>query len=172
MLVFEDLHWADDALLAFIEHLADWVAGVPLLLLCTARPELYERHPTFGANARNAQRINLDPLSDAETGELVSGLLERVLLPAATRQQLLERAGGNPLYAEEFVRLLADRGDEDAADGGAGLGAGPHRRPPRYAAGRPQEPAPGRRRGGQGVLGGRPGGDGRPGPVRRDAGAP
>ena len=114
VLVFEDLHWADDALLTFIEHLADWVAGVPLLLLCTARPELYERHPTFGANARNAQRINLDPLSDAETGELVSGLLERVMLPAATRQQLLERAGGNPLYAEEFVRLLADRGDEDA----------------------------------------------------------
>ena len=67
-----------------------------------------------GANARNAQRINLDPLGDAETGELVTGLLERVLLPAATRLQLLERAGGNPLYAEEFVRLLADRGDEDA----------------------------------------------------------
>ena len=114
VLVFEDLHWADEALLTFVEHLADWVAGVPLLLLCTARPELYERFPAFGANARNAQRINLDPLSDAETGELVSGLLERVLLPAATRLQLLERAGGNPLYAEEFVRLLADRGDQDA----------------------------------------------------------
>ncbi len=62
MLVFEDLHWADPALLAFLEHLADWAEGVPLLLLCTARPELYERHPTFGANARNAQRINLAPL--------------------------------------------------------------------------------------------------------------
>ena len=110
VLVFEDLHWADPALLAFLEHLADWAEGVPLLLLCTARPELYERHPTFGANARNAQRINLAPLSDAETAQLVSALLERAVLPAETQQALLEQAGGNPLYAEEFVRLLADRG--------------------------------------------------------------
>ncbi len=109
VLVFEDLHWADPALLAFLEHLADWGEGVPLLLLCTARPELYERHPTFGANARNAQRINLAPLTDAETAQLVSALLERAVLPADTQQALLERAGGNPLYAEEFVRLLTDR---------------------------------------------------------------
>jgi tetratricopeptide (TPR) repeat protein len=111
VLVFEDLHWADSALLAFLEHLADWAEGVPLLLLCTARPELYERHTTFGADARNAQRINLAPLTDTETAQLVAALLERAVLPAETQQQLLERAGGNPLYAEEFVRLLADRGE-------------------------------------------------------------
>ena len=110
VLVFEDLHWADPALLAFLEHLADWAEGVPLLLLCTTRPELYERHPTFGANARNAQRINLAPLSDPETAQLVSALLERAVLPAETQRALLEQAGGNPLYAEEFVRLFADRG--------------------------------------------------------------
>lgn len=45
VLVFEDLHWADPALPAFLEHLADWAEGVPLLLLCTARPELHEQHP-------------------------------------------------------------------------------------------------------------------------------
>ena len=111
VLVFEDLHWADPALLAFLEHLADWAEGVPLLLLCTARPELYERHPTFGANARNAQRINLAPLTDAQTAQLVSALLERAVLPAETQRALLEQAGGNPLYAEEFVRLLSDRGE-------------------------------------------------------------
>ena len=110
VLVFEDLHWADPSLLAFLEHLADWAEDVPLLLLCTARPELYERHPTFGANARNAQRINLAPLSDGETAQLVSALMERAVLPAETQQVLLEQSGGNPLYAEEFVRLLADRG--------------------------------------------------------------
>ena len=112
VLVFEDLHWADPALLAFLEYLADWAEGVPLLILCTARPELYERHPTFGADARNAQRINLGPLSDAETAQLVSALLERAVLPADMQRALLERAGGNPLYAEEFVRLLTDRGAE------------------------------------------------------------
>lgn len=111
VLVFEDLHWADPALLAFLEHLADWVQGVPLLLLCTARPELYEQHSPFGARARNGQRINLAPLNDQETAQLVAALLDRAVLPAETQRQLLERAGGNPLYAEEFVRLLVDRGE-------------------------------------------------------------
>ncbi len=110
VLVFEDLHWGDEALLSFLEHLADWSEGVPLLLLCTARPELYEQHPAFGTNARNTQRINLPPLTDAETASLVASLLERAVLPAEAQQALLERAGGNPLYAEEFVRLLTDRG--------------------------------------------------------------
>jgi class 3 adenylate cyclase/tetratricopeptide (TPR) repeat protein len=109
VLVFEDLHWADVALLSFLEHLADWAEGVPLLVMCTARPELYEEHPHFGADARNAQRINLAPLSDVETARLLSSLLEQAVLPAETQRALLERAGGNPLYAEEFARLLADR---------------------------------------------------------------
>ena len=111
VLVFEDLHWADEALLSFLEHLADWAEGVPLVLLCTARPELYERHSGFGANARNAQSINLAPLSEGETARLIAALLERAVLPAETQRELLERAGGNPLYAEEFVRLLTDRGE-------------------------------------------------------------
>jgi tetratricopeptide (TPR) repeat protein len=109
VLVFEDLHWADAALLSFLEHLADWAEGVPLLVLCTARPELYERHPHFGAEARNAQRINLAPLSDVETARLLASLLDQAVLPAETHQALLQRTGGNPLYAEEFARLLADR---------------------------------------------------------------
>ena len=109
VLVVEDLHWADHALLSFLEHLAEWAEGVPLFLLCTARPELYEEHPHFGAEARNAQRINLAPLSDEETARLLGSLLERAVLPADTQRALLERAGGNPLYAEEFVRLLEDR---------------------------------------------------------------
>ncbi len=116
VLVFEDLHWADEALLSFLEHLAEWAHGVPLLVLCTARPELFERHSTFGANAQNAHRIHLAPLTDEETARLISTLLERAVLPAETQQALLVRAGGNPLYAEEFVRLLTDRGvSEDSA---------------------------------------------------------
>ncbi len=109
ILVVEDLHWADDALLAFIEYLADWAQDVPLLVLCTTRPELYEQHPHFGSHARNAQRINLAPLSDRETVQLFSLLLERAVLPAPLERTLLAHAGGNPLYAEEFVRLLSDR---------------------------------------------------------------
>ena len=108
VLVVEDIHWADSALLAFLEHLADWAAGLPLLIVCTARPELYETHPAWGTGLRNHTAINLSPLSDTDTAKLVSALLEQAVLPAETQQLLLERAGGNPLYAEEFVRMLRD----------------------------------------------------------------
>ena len=110
VLVFEDLHWADEALLDFLEHLVEWSQGVPLLVLCAARPELYERRPGWGAGLRNAHTINLSPLSDEETAELVSHLISTTVLSRELEQAVLERAGGNPLYAEEFVRLLADRG--------------------------------------------------------------
>src|SRR4029077_6978193 len=109
VLVFEDLHWADEALLAFLEHLSEWSEGVPLLVLCTSRAELYERHPGWAGGIRNATTINLPPLSDRETAELVSHLITTSMLSAEVEQRVLERAGGNPLYAEEFVRLLADR---------------------------------------------------------------
>jgi len=108
--VFEDLHWADDALLAFLEHLGDYAEGVPMLLVGTARPELFEKAPGFAQSARNANRINLAPLSEPETARLISNLLESAVLPAEVQQAILSQAGGNPLYAEEFVRLLKDRG--------------------------------------------------------------
>jgi class 3 adenylate cyclase/tetratricopeptide (TPR) repeat protein len=117
VLVLEDLQWADDALLEFVEYLADWVVGVPLLLLCTARPELYERHPAWGGGRRNASSIVLPPLSAQETSMLLSALLERTVLPPATQAALLDRSGGNPLYAEEFVRMLRDRGIVGSAGG-------------------------------------------------------
>src|SRR6202043_3704660 len=109
VLVVDDLHGADEPMLAFLEHLADWSAGVPLLLLCTARPELHEKHPTWALGLRNAQTISLPPLSDEETATLIALLLKRTVLPAGTQHALLDRAGGNPLYAEEFVGLLSDR---------------------------------------------------------------
>ncbi len=115
VLVVEDLHWADDAMLGFLEHLVEWASGVAILLVCTARPELFERNPGWGAATRNATRIALDPLSDGETALVVSALLERSVLPAETQALLLERASGNPLYAEEFVRVLRDRGLIDEA---------------------------------------------------------
>jgi class 3 adenylate cyclase/tetratricopeptide (TPR) repeat protein len=114
--VFDDLHWADEALLAFLEYLAEWSQGVPLLVLCTARPELYERRPGWGAGQRNAHTINLSPLSDRETAELVSNLSTAIVLSQELELAILERAGGNPLYAEEFVRLLADRGLEPSEE--------------------------------------------------------
>ena len=123
VLVFEDIHWADDAMLAFLEHLADRAEGVPLLILATARPELFERHPTFGAGLQNVNRINLGRLTDAETGRLVAGLL-RGVVPDELRAPILERAEGNPLYAEELVRLLRDHDLLDETDGSVALKPG------------------------------------------------
>ena len=109
VLVFEDLHWADEALLAFLEHLADLAEGVPLLVVGTARPELYERHPNYAVRLRNSTPINLAPLTPEETARLVSALLDATVVPVELQQSILDRAEGNPLYAEEFVRLLRDR---------------------------------------------------------------
>jgi predicted ATPase/class 3 adenylate cyclase len=109
VLVFEDLHWADDALLAFVEHLADHARRVPLLLVGTARPELFESVPRFSQGARSVHRINLSALSESETASLVATLLDQAGLPEPLRSPILERSGGNPLYAREFVRLLKDR---------------------------------------------------------------
>lgn len=108
--VFEDLHWADEAMLAFVEHLVEWSEGVPMLVLATARPEIYERGPAWTGGKRNVATINLSRLGDTETARLISVLLKSAVIPAEVQALILERAGGNPLYAEEFVRLLRDRG--------------------------------------------------------------
>ena len=111
VLVFEDLHWADDGLLDFVDHLVDWATRVPLLVVATARPELLARRSGWGGGKTNALTLSLAPLSSNETAELVHALLERAAIPADLQATLLERAGGNPLYAEEFVRLLDERSD-------------------------------------------------------------
>lgn len=109
VLVFEDLHWADDAMLEFLEHLANRAQGVPLLVVATARPELLDAHPTYAAWMRENTTITLAPLSEREIARLISGLLGSAQLPGDIQQSVVARSGGNPLYAEEFVRLLKDR---------------------------------------------------------------
>ena len=109
MLVFEDLHWADEGLLDFVDHLVDWAGGVPILVVGTARPELLSRRAGWGGGKPNALTLSLSPLDDDETARLLAALLERSVLPAETQTALLQRAGGNPLYAEEFVRMVTDR---------------------------------------------------------------
>ena len=110
VLVFEDLHWADDALLDFVDHLVDWASGVPMLVVCTARPELLDRRRGWGGGKRNALTIALSPLADVDIARLIGTLLEQAVLPAETQATLLTPRPGNPLYAEEYVRMLIDRG--------------------------------------------------------------
>jgi class 3 adenylate cyclase/tetratricopeptide (TPR) repeat protein len=112
VLLFEDLHWADAALLDFLDHLLDWSLGVPILVLCTARPELYELQASWGGGKRNSTTVSLTPLLPDDTARLLHALLDQSVLPAETQALLLERCGGNPLYAEQFARMLADGGED------------------------------------------------------------
>jgi class 3 adenylate cyclase/tetratricopeptide (TPR) repeat protein len=108
VLVFEDLHWADEALLDFVDHLADWATTVPLLIVATARPELLDRRPGWGGGKRNAFMLSIGALTDDETAVLLQRLLDRAVLDADAQQAVLQRAEGNPLYAEEYARMLAE----------------------------------------------------------------
>jgi class 3 adenylate cyclase/tetratricopeptide (TPR) repeat protein len=109
---FEDIHWADDGMLDAIEHLAQWVRA-PLLVICLARDELLDRRPSWGGGRRSATQLILDPLNADETEELVAALLpeSEAVVPA-----VVERSGGNPLFAEEMARRIADEGGVHAAE--------------------------------------------------------
>jgi class 3 adenylate cyclase/tetratricopeptide (TPR) repeat protein len=106
ILVFEDLQWADDGLLDFLEYLLDWSRGHPLFVLALARPEFADKRPGWGSGKRNS--LYLEPLSAAAMGDLLAGLVPG--LPGDVQGRILDRAEGVPLYAVETVRMLLDRG--------------------------------------------------------------
>jgi class 3 adenylate cyclase/tetratricopeptide (TPR) repeat protein len=101
--VFEDLHWADRTSLGIIEGLAGGLAGVPVLLLCVARPEF---SPPYNGDAK---KLNLNRLDHVNGRRLLSGLLGR-RYPGELENLVLARAEGNPFYIEEFIRSLLDEG--------------------------------------------------------------
>ena len=108
VMVFEDLQWADTALLDFIEHLLEWSRDHPLFIIALARPELSDRHPQWGAGRRNFTSIHLEPLPPQAMEQLLRGLVPD--LPQEAQEAILSRAEGVPLYAVETVRMLLDRG--------------------------------------------------------------
>jgi len=113
VLAFEDLHWADDNLLDFIEYLVDSTGGAPILVVCTARPELFERRIRWDRRTLNAATLSLSPLSDEETARLIDSLTRDFEISAETQRELLGRASGNPLYAEQYVRMVAERSEAE-----------------------------------------------------------
>jgi class 3 adenylate cyclase/ATP/maltotriose-dependent transcriptional regulator MalT len=108
VLVFEDIHWAEEPLLELIEHLATWVREAPLFLLCLARPELLDVRPDWGGGRLRATAIELEPLPRDEAELLVDELAADAELPAALREALLDKTEGNPLFVEETMRMLLE----------------------------------------------------------------
>jgi DNA-binding SARP family transcriptional activator len=114
VLVVEDLHWGEEPLFELLERLLREVSG-PLLLLATARPELLDRRPAWGAGRRNAATLWLEPLARSDTLRLVEALLPA--LRRTLREAVLERAEGNPFFVEELIGALLDEGALEQSDG-------------------------------------------------------
>jgi tetratricopeptide (TPR) repeat protein len=112
ILFFEDIHWAEEPMLDLVEHLSDWVRA-PLLILCLARPDLLDVRPGWGGGRVRSTAIELEPLSEVESEELVSALVAELADPPPLPKGLLDRTEGNPLFVEETIRMLVEGGDSN-----------------------------------------------------------
>ena len=114
VVVLEDLHWAEQTLLELISFVAESDVGVPLLVLGTARPEAFDTGSPIFISASNRRVLELDALSGHESASLIAELVpEGLQLPV---EKLLEAAGGNPLFLEETVRMVAEAGTSAAGE--------------------------------------------------------
>jgi class 3 adenylate cyclase len=123
ILVFDDIHWGEPTFLDLVEHIADWTREAPILLIAMARPDLLEKRPAWGGGKRWVTTMQLEPLSDVESEELVASLLGRADLPAEFRTHISHAAEGNPLFVEELLgKLIDDRFLVKAGDGWGAAG--------------------------------------------------
>ena len=115
VLVWEDIHWADEGMLDLIEHLVQWVRA-PVLQICLAREELLARRTGWGGVRRDSTTMFLEPLGDSETRELITSLMHITRPSDGVVAAVAARAEGNPLFAEEMVRRLAEEEGSTAAE--------------------------------------------------------
>jgi len=108
VVVFDDIHWGEPAFLDLVEHVADFSREAPILLLCMARPELLDRRQSWGGGKLNATNVLLEPLGTDEAAELLASLLP-AQVEDGLRNRILDAAGGNPLFVEEMVAMVAER---------------------------------------------------------------
>jgi class 3 adenylate cyclase/tetratricopeptide (TPR) repeat protein len=113
--LFDDIQWGEEIFLDLVEHVAELSRGVPILLLCMARPELLERRPTWGGGMLNATNVLLEPLSEDETDQLIERLREGAAEDAELRARIRRAAAGNPLFVEEMVELVAHAADGEVS---------------------------------------------------------
>jgi predicted ATPase len=114
VLVFEDVHYGQAALVDVVDHLASWIRDVPVLLLCLARPELLDTHRQWAGGQRNAASLTLGPLSADESRELLVALAGKTLEEVGLAR-IAATAGGNPFFLEQLLAHVGERGT-NAAD--------------------------------------------------------
>ncbi|MFL5767949.1 MAG: ATP-binding protein [Actinomycetota bacterium] len=114
MVVLEDLHWAEPTFLDLLQYVIGFSTGHPIVLLCTSRPDLRELRPDW---LRETRVIELEPLTDAQSKELIANLLGAAGLTGDTGERISSAAEGNPLFVEEMLRMLIDEGRLQRSDG-------------------------------------------------------
>ena len=111
LFILEDIHWADDDSLALLERLSAQTTGAPVLMICLARPLLFERCPEWGVESAAPARLPLAPLTEADSRALVLQILRKLPdIPPALLELIVRSAAGNPFYVEELVRVLIEDG--------------------------------------------------------------
>jgi len=114
LLVVDDCQWADPALLDVLDRLASDLDRLPLLLVCAARPELLETHAGWGTGRLSATTLLLGGLGREESELLAASLAELVPHDGTLLGDLVDQAGGNPLYLEQLAATLGDDGERGA----------------------------------------------------------
>ena len=109
VILLEDIHWADDSSLDLLDHLVGSVPDTRLLVICLARPPLFERRPSWGEGREAHTQINLKPLSRRASRALVEEILQKAEgIPRELRDLIVEGAEGNPFYVEELIKMLIE----------------------------------------------------------------
>ena len=116
VLVFEDVHYGQTALVDLVNHLATWIRDAPVLILCLARPELLETRPVWAGGQRNAASLTLGPLSAEESRELLVALAGETMQEAGLAR-IAATAGGNPLFLEQLLAHVGERATDAAEHG-------------------------------------------------------
>ncbi|MBK7074046.1 MAG: tetratricopeptide repeat protein [Myxococcales bacterium] len=118
VLVFDDLHAADDHTLTVLTELAAALGGSPVVIIAAARPEMLVRTPGWGEGAVDHERIDLHNLEPDDAEAMFTSLLAQVgRVPDELTTTAIELTGGNPQFLEQLVRLYLNQGAIDATSG-------------------------------------------------------
>jgi predicted ATPase len=109
VVVFDDLQWAEPTFVELVDYLAEHSRDAPILLLCLARPEVFDSHPHWGGGKLNAGSMKLEPLNDDDCRRLIANRARQGSLPERVERRIAEAADGNALFAEELLAMLVDR---------------------------------------------------------------
>ena len=110
IVLIDDIHWAERTFLDLIKHVAASLNGVPVVLACSARPDLFDMHPDWSEESDRHSLLVLKPLSEDESAEVAANLLGTTDLDAAVRTKIVEASEGNPLFVEQMLSMLLDDG--------------------------------------------------------------